>query len=65
MTKTTRGTSNTYVSTREELHREYAGEIYDADFDTEGVIYQRSSGKRQFTQKEVAKRIQYYTRESR
>lgn len=43
----------TGIPTRSEFHKEFAGEIYSSDFDTEGKIYSRSSKNRQRTYTEL------------
>lgn len=43
----------TRIPTRGEFHKEFAGEIYSSDFDTEGKIYSRSSNNRQRTYTEL------------
>lgn len=42
----------TNIESRNQFPREYAGEIYSSDFDTEGTIYSRSSNRRQSTSAE-------------
>lgn len=41
--------TDTTKYTRDYFHMEFAGIIYNYDFDTQGGIHQRSSRKRQYT----------------